>query len=267
MSDHWVGKQVTGDETILVYDPSVQLSDTNVYLFDSCAGRMGELERTQARNTIRKAVNPLEIQSAISAYHKWIDTEAGRQFIRLVQRIQNGPAIPHSLHKFYHMGYRDGSAGYLERDFNERTPEMCRREYNRGYIDGIDDFTVEQELNFVSLPDEVDEWYFLDSNPDTETVEDDQRQAIEEERIYQSRLKHDRAKWPKDKYDQYLKSDHWLLTKIAALIRANFQCQSCGRPEHLEIHHKTYAQRGAEAQEDVIVLCRRCHENRHGSQH
>ena len=231
MSDYWIGRRITGDETILVYDPCVQISDTHVYLFDASNGRMEELERTHARNTIRKAINPSEVQSATRTYHQWIDTEAGRQFTDLVQRIQNGPAIPTSLHKFYRMGYRDGSAGYLERDFNERTPELCRREYNRGYIDGLDDSTVAQELNFVSLPDEVDEWYFHDNDP--EPVEDDRQRAIEEEHIYQSRLKRDQAKWPRDKYDQYLKSDHWLLVKLSALTHASFRCQSCGRSDHL----------------------------------
>lgn len=263
MSDYWVGKKTTDDGAILVYDPSVQLSDTCVYLFNSWSGQMGEFERAQARNTIRKAVNPLEVQSAIEAYHNWIDTEAGRQFIWLVQRIQHGPAIPRSLYKFYRMGYQDGFSGYLESDFNERTPEMCRLEYNRGYIDGLDDSMIEQEFNFISLPDEVDEWYFLENNSDVDATEDDQQQAIVEERVYQNKLRRDRAKRTRDEYNQYLKSDHWLLVKLATLIRANFQCESCGRQAHLEVHHKTYARRNEETPEDVMVLCRRCHEDRH----
>jgi 5-methylcytosine-specific restriction endonuclease McrA len=33
---------------------------------------------------------------------------------------------------------------------------------------------------------------------------------------------------------------------------------SKGKP--LDVHHRTYERRGAEKAEDVIVLCRRCHE-------
>lgn len=263
MSGYWIGKRTTGDDVLLLYDPSVQISETQVYLFASRSKRMEELERAQARSTIRKAVDPSEIQSAIDAYHNWLDTEAGKHFARLIRRIQDGPAIPRSLYKFYRMGYQDGFAGYIERDFNEKTPEICRREYNRGYIDGLDDSTVEQEFNFVSAPNEVDEWYFLEHNLDLATTEDDQREVIIEERVYQNRLKHDQAKRTRNEYNQYLKSDHWLLIKLTTLIRANFQCECCGRQEHLEIHHKTYERRNEEAPEDVMVLCRRCHENRH----
>ena len=263
MIDYWVGKRTIDDEPLLVFDPSVQISDTHVYLFNMRSGRIGEFERIQARNTIRKVVNQVEIQSAIDSYYNWLNTEAGRHFTRLIQRIQNGPSIPRSLHKYYRMGYQDGFAGYIKKDFNERTPELCRREYNRGYIDGLDDSTVEQELHFLGSPDEVDEWYFLENNLDVRTTEDEQQQNVVEERVYQNRLKRDRAKRTRNEYNQYLKSNHWLLVKLAALIRANFQCESCGKQEHLEVHHKTYERRNEETSEDVMVLCRRCHEDKH----
>ena len=253
------GRRTVGDEAILVYDPSIQIFDTQVYLFNPRTERIDQFDRVHTRDTIRKVITPSEQQSAIAAYLRWIDTDAGSLFIRLVQQIQNQPRIPDYLHQYYRVGYQDGYTGYRERVFDSITPEICRREYNRGYIDGAEDSDLEQRFSFASEPDDVDESYSYDSHPDLEAIEDHRQQIIEDEQVYRSKLKY-------DDYAQYLKGERWLLVKIGALIRANFQCQSCGSQKHPEVHHKTYIRCGEELPEDLAVLCDRCHGRIHRGQ-
>ena len=68
-------------------------------------------------------------------------------------------------------------------------------------------------------------------------------------------------------YDAYLRTGHWRHVRVLALRRAGGRCQVCndvgskGKP--LDVHHRTYERRGNERAEDVIVLCRRCHELYH----
>lgn len=65
-------------------------------------------------------------------------------------------------------------------------------------------------------------------------------------------------------YKAYLKTPEWQLTRLCALNRADFKCQHCGYKDNLQVHHHTYATRGCERDEDLVVLCRHCHENNHG---
>lgn len=60
-------------------------------------------------------------------------------------------------------------------------------------------------------------------------------------------------------YPEYLKTDHWQLTRRAALARAGRTCERCGEQKNLHVHHLTYVRRGAEDDADLMVLCRRCH--------
>ncbi len=64
-------------------------------------------------------------------------------------------------------------------------------------------------------------------------------------------------------YRDYLYTDHWKQVRRAALARAERRCQLCNSPNRLEVHHRTYARRGAEQDNDVIVLCERCHTRFH----
>jgi 5-methylcytosine-specific restriction endonuclease McrA len=64
-------------------------------------------------------------------------------------------------------------------------------------------------------------------------------------------------------YWAYLKTNHWFRVKALALERACHQCALCPSTTHLEVHHKTYARRGFEAPEDVVVLCEDCHTRHH----
>ena len=65
-------------------------------------------------------------------------------------------------------------------------------------------------------------------------------------------------------YLDYLKTDEWNETRKAALKRSNYECQRCGRKNtRLDVHHKTYKNRGAEKDNDLMVLCRKCHKRIH----
>lgn len=64
-------------------------------------------------------------------------------------------------------------------------------------------------------------------------------------------------------YYDYLKSPQWQTVRGAALKRANYQCEKCKSAKNLEVHHITYKRLGYELPEDLIVLCKDCHENVH----
>jgi hypothetical protein len=53
---------------------------------------------------------------------------------------------------------------------------------------------------------------------------------------------------------------HWANIREKALIRDNRSCRCCLSKENLEIHHVTYENFGEENLQDVITLCRPCHQ-------
>ncbi len=65
-------------------------------------------------------------------------------------------------------------------------------------------------------------------------------------------------------YKDYLQTDHWKKTRKKALYKADYKCQLCNSKEKLNVHHKTYENRGCEKSEDLIVLCEECHGKFHG---
>lgn len=65
-------------------------------------------------------------------------------------------------------------------------------------------------------------------------------------------------------YEDYLKTDHWQHFRAEALKNAHHTCQLCGNQNLLlDVHHRTYRNKGRETFLDVIVLCRECHEMFH----
>lgn len=85
-------------------------------------------------------------------------------------------------------------------------------------------------------------------------------------------------------YRAYLLSEHWQAVRRGALWRAQNRCQSPICRYHwvrgltdseitecvphgdyrLDVHHLTYERLGAELPDDLLVLCRDCHELIHG---
>ena len=65
-------------------------------------------------------------------------------------------------------------------------------------------------------------------------------------------------------YGRYLRCDHWLKTRAAALARGNHACAHCGTAKRLQVHHLTYRTLRNERPQDLIVLCEACHRFAHG---
>lgn len=60
-------------------------------------------------------------------------------------------------------------------------------------------------------------------------------------------------------YSQYLRSDWWKSQRERALGFYGNRCAICDADDRLDVHHRTYANRGWEPIRDLIVLCRDCH--------
>lgn len=64
-------------------------------------------------------------------------------------------------------------------------------------------------------------------------------------------------------YAEYLQTDHWKIVRADALVRAGERCQLCNSKTKLNVHHRTYTNRGNEQPGDLIVLCNDCHTTFH----
>lgn len=69
--------------------------------------------------------------------------------------------------------------------------------------------------------------------------------------------------WLTADYHAYLRSDRWYLMRLAAFHRARWRCEQCARGGQLNAHHLTYDRFGVEDLDDLIVLCRPCHDDEH----
>lgn len=67
-------------------------------------------------------------------------------------------------------------------------------------------------------------------------------------------------------YHEYIKSPEWEETSKKSKERAGYRCQLCnkkGTYTTLHTHHRTYERLGLEFDEDLIVLCKKCHKKHH----
>lgn len=64
------------------------------------------------------------------------------------------------------------------------------------------------------------------------------------------------------KYDDFLLTPYWKAIAEQVKKRADYKCQICGKNTLLNVHHRTYDNHGMELyyQEDLICLCKDCHE-------
>lgn len=65
------------------------------------------------------------------------------------------------------------------------------------------------------------------------------------------------------KYREYLISKKWEGYKNAIHYIYNDQCYICGSTKELHVHHKTYDRIYHEDLDDLILLCKYCHEKVH----
>jgi len=61
------------------------------------------------------------------------------------------------------------------------------------------------------------------------------------------------------RYRRYLSNPAWKERAKRAKRKAGFKCQKCGSRKNLHVHHKTYDNLGCERDEDLTVLCKKCH--------
>lgn len=67
-------------------------------------------------------------------------------------------------------------------------------------------------------------------------------------------------------YEQYLRTVHWRAFRAWILKERGRCCERCEeRYGEIDVHHVTYDNLGREKPEDVIVLCRECHDKEHGN--
>lgn len=61
-------------------------------------------------------------------------------------------------------------------------------------------------------------------------------------------------------YYAYLETPEWQAKRKAALHRAKGRCQVCNGSQRINVHHRTYERLGNERRDDLLVLCRDCHD-------
>ena len=69
----------------------------------------------------------------------------------------------------------------------------------------------------------------------------------------------------KQSYQEYLLSPHWKSIRKVALRSAGYRCKICGSAKNLQVHHITYEHLWQETDDDLLVVCKHCHEFLHSS--
>lgn len=67
----------------------------------------------------------------------------------------------------------------------------------------------------------------------------------------------------KEEYKVYLDSPHWKAIRKRLYREYEYKCAMCGSPKNLNVHHITYDNLGEEKDEDLTVLCQKCHSELH----
>lgn len=66
-------------------------------------------------------------------------------------------------------------------------------------------------------------------------------------------------------YQFYMQSEEWDYIRRQRLRIDNYTCQGCGaKDKPLDVHHITYDRFGRESLDDLLSVCRQCHEEIHG---
>lgn len=66
------------------------------------------------------------------------------------------------------------------------------------------------------------------------------------------------------RYQAYLRSKAWRIFRSAIVVERGAKCEKCSATKQLHVHHVTYERLGRERPEDVLVVCKPCHEAIHG---
>lgn len=64
-------------------------------------------------------------------------------------------------------------------------------------------------------------------------------------------------------YKSYLKTEHWQHFRKEVIEHYDGKCAVCNSEKDLNVHHRSYKNRGRETFNDVVLLCRDCHSKIH----
>lgn len=65
-------------------------------------------------------------------------------------------------------------------------------------------------------------------------------------------------------YTKFINSEEWEAIRKAKLEESGYSCERCGIGEALQVHHRHYNMEfGKERTEDLMVLCKQCHDSMH----
>jgi 5-methylcytosine-specific restriction endonuclease McrA len=67
-------------------------------------------------------------------------------------------------------------------------------------------------------------------------------------------------------YESYILSYEWKTLRQKVLRRDGYRCTKCNSKKKLHVHHKTYKRLFNEHLEDLVTLCKHCHEKVHEQQ-
>ncbi len=163
----------------------------------------------------------------------------------------------------YHDAYRCENCGfikYVKTEYCCKTPNTV---YTFQYINGIAKFIREQCLNCggcenMTKPLSFKKFSHLVKGEFNRDRLDEYKNSKKEEQnqLYKNNT------WFVD-YGTYLKSDIWKEKRIKILRRDKYICQKCFKNNATDIHHLTYKNFGFEKLDELLALCRLCHEELH----
>ena len=64
----------------------------------------------------------------------------------------------------------------------------------------------------------------------------------------------------RERYNEVIGSLRWKAIKARLISERGAKCQTCRAAVLLDLHHKTYERLGRELDEDLELLCRKCHD-------
>ena len=64
-------------------------------------------------------------------------------------------------------------------------------------------------------------------------------------------------------YDKYIESDEWKETREERKFLDGYKCRFCGSAMNLVVHHTTYENVPNEDMDDLLTLCKTCHNELH----
>lgn len=70
--------------------------------------------------------------------------------------------------------------------------------------------------------------------------------------------------YPPSKYEWYIASPAWAQRRVAWFKKFGRYCRACGADDvSIHLHHKTYVRLGCEQDQDLVGLCKPCHDGAH----